>query len=94
MPLTAFDPLLQADQSAAAASSLEAIHYLGAASKPSPAVRGCEAHVDKGLLTCIFADSSQGLQVMQHAHKLSSVMTLVCFQKGAVQGQNRATVTY
>ena len=77
LPLTAFDSLLQAEQSAAATSSLEAIQNLGAADQPSPVVSGCEAHVDKGLLTCIFADSSQGLQVMWHAQKLFYVVPAV-----------------
>ena len=50
-----------------AASSLETIHHM-APSTTSAAVNtnesgSCEAHVDKGLLTLIFPDMVQGLQV-------------------------------
>jgi len=50
-----------------AASSLEAIQYPAPDTSIGPAAQSanCEAHVDRGLLTCIFADSVQGLQVQQ-----------------------------
>ena len=48
-----------------AASSLEAIHYPAADVSVGQAAQSanCEAHVDRGLLTCVFADSVHGLQV-------------------------------
>ena len=43
-------------------SSLEAIQYLPPDLSSPIETAGCEAHVDKGLLTCIFADQPRGLQ--------------------------------
>ena len=43
------------------ASSLEAINYALPVNGADPT--GCQSHVDKGLLTLIHADSSDGLQV-------------------------------
>ncbi len=43
------------------ASSLEAINYALPANGADPT--GCQSHVDKGLLTLIHSDSSDGLQV-------------------------------
>ena len=50
-----------------AASSLEAIQYPAPVARAGAAAQSanCEAHVDRGLLTCIFADNVQGLQVQQ-----------------------------
>ncbi|KAL0027691.1 hypothetical protein WJX79_009241 [Trebouxia sp. C0005] len=45
------------------ASSLEAINYALPANSADP--NGCQSHVDKGLLTLIHSDSSDGLQVLQ-----------------------------
>ena len=50
-----------------AATSLDTIHYL-APNMTAPVVdanasANCEAHVDKGLLTFIFPDTEQGLEV-------------------------------
>ena len=49
------------------ASCLETIHYMAPsmtdASLDANASASCEAHVDKGLLTLIFPDTAQGLQV-------------------------------
>lgn len=60
------------------ASSLEAIHYMlpdtHAADNAAPAA--CEAHVDKGLLTLICSDASQGLQIFTptlHAAHISAI---------------------
>ena len=57
------------DDNQPSASSLEAIHYMlpdtHAADVAAPAA--CEAHVDKGLLTLISSDASQGLQVLTPA---------------------------
>ncbi len=60
------------------ASSLEAIHYMlpdtHAADNAAPAA--CEPHVDKGLLTLICSDASQGLQVFTptlHAAHISAI---------------------
>lgn len=55
-----------------AASSLEAIQYpaLDPIARLAAQHASCEAHVDRGLLTCIFADTSQGLQV---THVVSSM---------------------
>ena len=50
-----------------AASRLEAIHYPAADVSVGQAAQSanCEAHVDRGLLTCVFADNVHGLQVQQ-----------------------------
>ena len=50
-----------------AASSLEAIQYPapGGSVRQAAESANCEANVDRGLLTCILADSVQGLQVQQ-----------------------------
>ncbi|DBB06912.1 hypothetical protein WJX82_003537 [Trebouxia sp. C0006] len=50
-----------------AASSLEAIQYSAPDASVGQAAQSanCEAHVDRGLLTCVFADNVHGLQV-QH----------------------------
>lgn len=59
---------------AAAASSLETIHYMTPsmtrAALDARTSASCEVHVDKGLLTLIFSDTVQGLQVQTHATKL------------------------
>lgn len=69
-PSTLFRPALDVaplERGNTAASSLEAIQYpaLNASTGLAAQSPSCEAHVDRGLLTCIFADSSQGLQVQQ-----------------------------
>ena len=68
MPCNVFEPILDAHPRVASASSLEAIEYLGSAELPEAqgqASGGCEGHEDKGLLTCICSNSTQGLQVLQ-----------------------------
>ena len=54
------------DNKQPSASSLEAIHYMlpdtDAADMAVPAA--CEAHVDKGLLTLVSSDVSEGLRVL------------------------------
>ena len=47
------------------ASSLEAIQYpaLNVTATPAAQHASCDPHVDRGLLTCIFADPPRGLQV-------------------------------
>ncbi len=69
-PSTLFRPALDVaslERGNIAASSLEAIQYsaLNASARLAAQSPSCEAHVDRGLLICIFADSSQGLQVLQ-----------------------------
>ena len=68
LPATHFRSALdvtQLDMESAAASSLEAIQYpaLDVTARLAVQHASCEAHVDRGLLTCIFADTPQGLQV-------------------------------
>ena len=70
VPSTLFRPALDVaplERGNIAASSLEAIQYpaLNASTRLAAQSPSCEAHVDRGLLTCIFADNAQGLQVMQ-----------------------------
>ena len=68
LPAGAFSALLDSravESSKQSASSLEAIHYTlpeGAAAHLG-SLEACEAHEDKGLLTVIYADTAQGLQV-------------------------------
>lgn len=70
LPAATFLPLLDltaVDSSKRSASSLEAIHYMlpQNANTGSGATEACEAHEDKGLLTVVYADTEQGLQVDQ-----------------------------
>ncbi|KAL0039487.1 hypothetical protein WJX79_010346 [Trebouxia sp. C0005] len=60
-----------------AASSLEAIQYPAPDANAGPAAQSanCEAHGDRGLLTCIFADSIHGFQV-QHTSGVWKDVTL------------------
>ena len=62
-----------------AASSLEAIQYpvLDVTATPAAHHANCEAHVDRGLLTCIFADTPQGLQVT-YAVSITPTSTFAC----------------
>ena len=68
LPTAAFLPILDSKAlncKKQSSSSLEAIHYLlpeGAAADVG-APEACEAHEDKGMLTLIYADTQQGLQV-------------------------------
>ena len=66
LPNITFDRICGSAVRQPSASSLEAIHYMlpdtHAADIAAPAA--CEAHVDKGLLTLISSDASQGLQVL------------------------------
>ncbi len=69
-PSTLFRPALDVaplERGNIAASSLEAIQYpaLNASARLAAQSPSCQAHVDRGLLTCIFADNPQGLQVLQ-----------------------------
>jgi len=63
------------DDNQPSASSLEAIHYMlpdtHAADLAAPAA--CEAHVDKGLLTLICSDASQGLQVLTSTLRVAHI---------------------
>ncbi len=54
------------DDSQPSASSLEAIHYMlpDTDAADNAASAACEAHVDRGLLTLISSDASQGLQAL------------------------------
>ena len=65
LPNVTFDRICGSAVRPPSASSLEAVHYMlpdtHAADNAAPAA--CEAHVDKGLLTLIRSDASQGLQV-------------------------------
>ena len=68
LPPAAFLPILDStalNSRRQSASSLEAIHYMlpEAAAADGGAPEACEAHEDKGLLTLIYADTEQGLQV-------------------------------
>ena len=65
-----------------AASSLDTIHYL-APDMTGPVVdanasANCEAHVDKGLLTLIFPDTEQGLQVTTATEPMNSASSIKC----------------
>ncbi len=65
LPATCFLPILGptlAREDQCFASSLEAINYALPANGADPT--GCQSHVDKGLLTLIHSDSSDGLQVL------------------------------
>ena len=68
LPAAAFLPILDSkalNSRKQSASSLEAIHYKlpeAATTHVAPS-EACEAHGDKGLLTLIYADTEQGLQV-------------------------------
>ena len=63
------------DDNQPSASNLEAIHYMlphtHAADLAAPAA--CEAHVDKGLLTLICSDASQGLQVLTSTLRVAHI---------------------
>ena len=69
LPSATFDSLLETNMPCStshlpSASNLEAIRYFNDGHKgQNSATESCEAHVDKGLLTLIHADSEQGLQV-------------------------------
>ena len=69
LPKAAFLPILDptaVDSSKPSACSLEAIHYMlpeGSVVAGSDLPEACEAHEDKGLLTVIYSDTEQGLQV-------------------------------
>ncbi len=76
LPLTAFEPILDTahvKKGQPSASSLEAIHYMlprdAAANPPTTTSAGCDAHVDKGLLTLVYSDIVNGLEVR---HKCSA----------------------
>lgn len=56
------------------ASSLEAINYALPANGADPI--GCQSHVDKGLLTLIHSDSSDGLQVFSFVLERSQTFCL------------------
>lgn len=56
------------------ASSLEAINYALPANSADP--NGCQSHVDKGLLTLIHSDSSDGLQVFSSCLKRTQTFCL------------------
>ena len=65
------------DSSKQSPSSLEAIHYrlpVGAAAGSS-STEACEVHSDKGLLTVIYADTVQGLQVGAFSNLLAVMLT-------------------
>ncbi|DBB06910.1 TPA: hypothetical protein ACH3X3_009566 [Trebouxia sp. C0006] len=69
-PSTLFRPALDVaplERGNIAASRLEAIQYpaLNASARLAAQSPSCQARVDRGLLTCIFADNPQGLQVQQ-----------------------------
>lgn len=70
LPPATFDSLLEINMPCStshlpSASNLEAILYFNDGRKgQNSATESCEAHVDKGLLTLIHADSEQGLQVL------------------------------
>ena len=57
-----FNPILGSKRivSKVAASSLEAVSYRAG----TYTAEGCDAHVDNGVLTCIYADKAQGFQVV------------------------------
>ena len=60
-------------------SSLEAFHYMlpeGAAAHLG-SLEACEAHADKGLLTVIYADTEEGLQVGKSSDVRNVVYVLV-----------------
>ncbi|KAL3158725.1 hypothetical protein ABBQ32_011459 [Trebouxia sp. C0010 RCD-2024] len=69
LPADAFLPVLDqtaVDTSKQSASSLEAIHYmLPERADEKLGAPACEAHEDKGLLTLIYSDIQQGLQVQK-----------------------------
>ncbi len=67
------DPVL--DPGKVSSSSLDAIHYGDAEIAEDNA--GCHAHKDKGLLTIVFADKENGLQVPKLKSKLQLSMLLL-----------------
>ena len=84
LPAGAFSSRLDSkpvDSSKQSASSLEALHYMlpeGAAAHLD-ALEACEAHEDKGLLTVIYADTAQGLQVGKFSNVLAVVLGVAMF---------------
>lgn len=83
LPLYFFEPLLstpdQKQDSNESASVLDTIHYMPPSTDAvNPNLfANCESHVDKGLLTVIFPDTEEGLQVTHL--RLIDVPHLMCW---------------